>query len=133
MVIWMAVTHAEKLSKKSGGRKRRIRDKRKFELGSEPADTKIGATQRVRISARGRVSKHLLRAAEKANVLDQKTGKWTQAKIITEKQNPANREFARQNILTLGAVIETEAGLARVTSRPGQHGVVNAVLVEAKK
>jgi small subunit ribosomal protein S8e len=35
----------------------------------------------------------------------------------------------RQNIVTRGAVIETEAGRARVTSRPGQHGVINAVLI----
>jgi small subunit ribosomal protein S8e len=34
------------------------------------------------------------------------------------------------NIITKGAVIETDAGKARVTSRPGQHGVVNAVLLK---
>jgi len=33
-------------------------------------------------------------------------------------------------LLTKGALIETEIGLARVTSRPGQDGVVNAVRVE---
>ncbi|MBI1973575.1 30S ribosomal protein S8e [Candidatus Micrarchaeota archaeon] len=129
----MVVSHAGKLSKKSGGRKRRLRDKREFETGSLPTNTKIGKTKRTTVRARGNTLKHRLRTVETANVLDQKTGKWVQARIITEKQNPANREFSRQNILTKGAVIETDAGLVRVTSRPGQHGVVNAVLVEAKK
>ena len=33
------------------------------------------------------------------------------------------------NIITKGSVIQTEKGKAQVTSRPGQHGVVSAVLV----
>jgi small subunit ribosomal protein S8e len=35
-------------------------------------------------------------------------------------------------IITKGAIIETELGLAKVVSRPGQHGVVNAVKIEKK-
>jgi small subunit ribosomal protein S8e len=31
--------------------------------------------------------------------------------------------------MTKGAIIETEMGKAKVTSRPGQDGVVNAVLL----
>jgi small subunit ribosomal protein S8e len=34
------------------------------------------------------------------------------------------------NVITKGAIIETEKGLAKVVSRPGQDGVVNAVLIE---
>jgi small subunit ribosomal protein S8e len=36
----------------------------------------------------------------------------------------------RRNIVTKGAIIETDAGQARVVSRPGQDGQVNAVLLE---
>jgi small subunit ribosomal protein S8e len=36
------------------------------------------------------------------------------------------------NIITMGAVIETEIGNARVVSRPGQHGTINAVLIKGK-
>ena len=36
----------------------------------------------------------------------------------------------RRNILTKGAIIETDAGKAKITNRPGQEGTVNAVLVE---
>jgi small subunit ribosomal protein S8e len=33
-------------------------------------------------------------------------------------------------VITKGAILQTPLGQARVTSRPGQHGVVNAVLVQ---
>jgi small subunit ribosomal protein S8e len=45
------------------------------------------------------------------------------------KSNPANPFFARRNITTKGAVVETEIGDAVVTSRPGQDGLVNAKLI----
>ena len=38
--------------------------------------------------------------------------------------------YVRQNIITKGAVIMTDAGKARVTSRPGQSGSINAVLID---
>jgi small subunit ribosomal protein S8e len=50
-------------------------------------------------------------------------------KIISVIDNPANRHYARANIITKGAIIETEIGKAVVTSRPNQDGVVNAKLL----
>jgi small subunit ribosomal protein S8e len=44
--------------------------------------------------------------------------------------NDANKHYIRRNIITKGAIIETELGKAKVTSRPGQDGVVNAVLIK---
>ena len=66
---------------------------------------------------------------EFANVADPKSGTTKTVKIITVRNNPANPFYARRNITTKGAVIETELGDAVVTSRPGQEGIVNAVLV----
>jgi small subunit ribosomal protein S8e len=66
---------------------------------------------------------------ELANVADPKSGTTKTVKIITVRDNPANPFYARRNITTKGAVIETELGDAVVTSRPGQEGIVNAVLV----
>jgi small subunit ribosomal protein S8e len=54
----------------------------------------------------------------------------TAAEIENVAENAANPNYARRNIVTRGAVIETSEGRARVTSRPGQDGQVNAVLVE---
>ena len=58
-----------------------------------------------------------------------KSGKSSASKIIEVVENSANPNYVRQNIITKGSIIETEKGKAKVTSRPGQHGVVNAVLV----
>jgi len=66
---------------------------------------------------------------EYANILDPKTGKAQKVKILNVKDNSANRNFARMNIITKGAIIVTEIGEAKVTSRPGQEGFVNAVLL----
>ncbi len=66
---------------------------------------------------------------EFANVADPRSGTTRTAKIIAVKSNPANPFFARRNVTTKGAVIETEIGDAIVTSRPGQDGIVNAKLI----
>ena len=55
------------------------------------------------------------------------------AKILNVIETNANRFWARQNRLVKGAVIETEAGKAKITNRPGQEGIINAVFVEETK
>jgi small subunit ribosomal protein S8e len=45
------------------------------------------------------------------------------------EENVANPNYVRRNLLTRGAVIRTETGRARIISRPGQDGVINAVLI----
>ena len=67
---------------------------------------------------------------KEANVLDSKSKKYQKAEIKSVSGNPANLHFVRRNTITKGAIIETSAGPARVTSRPGQTGTINAVLVE---
>ncbi|HEV8289949.1 MAG TPA: 30S ribosomal protein S8e [Candidatus Norongarragalinales archaeon] len=57
-------------------------------------------------------------------------GKVKRVKITNVTENPANRLYPRENIITKGAIIETEAGKARVTSRPAQDGTVNAILLQ---
>ena len=47
-------------------------------------------------------------------------------------ENSSNTDYDRRGIITKGARIETELGTAKVTSKPGQDGVVNAVIVEGK-
>src|SRR3981189_2082069 len=63
-------------------------------------------------------------SAEFANVLDRKTSVTKKVKIVTVKANPSNPNFVTRNVITRGATILTEIGLARVTSRPGQDGVL---------
>ena len=66
-----------------------------------------------------------------ANVLDPKTKKVKKAKIKVVVENKANVNFVRRNIITKGSVVNTKLGKVRVTSRPGQEGFVNGVLIHA--
>ncbi len=117
------------IRKPTGGRLVPARGKRKYELGREPAETLIGETRIKKIRARGGNIKLRLLRADMANVSDPLTGESKLVKIETVVENPANRHYVRRNIITKGAIIRTEIGEARVMSRPGQDGVVNAVLL----
>lgn len=66
-----------------------------------------------------------------ANVYDPESKTFKKVKILRVVENPANREYVRLGIVTKGSVIETELGLAKVTSRPSRDGVVNAVLIKS--
>jgi small subunit ribosomal protein S8e len=112
---------------------RRLRKKRKMDRGNEFILTKIGQ-RRVKVNrTRGGNVKLNLLAVEKINVADPKTKKISRVKIITVEKNPANPHYIRMNVITKGSIVKTEIGSVRVTSRPGQDGVVNGVLVEEKK
>lgn len=69
-----------------------------------------------------------LRFADYANVRDISSGQTRKVKITRVLGNPANRDYERRGVISKGALISTELGNARVTSRPSQDGVVNAVL-----
>jgi len=114
----------------SGGRYNANRKSRKYEMGRMPALSKIGETQKIKvIKVRGGAIKMKALVVQVANVLDPKTKKFTKSKIKQVLESSANRHFVRRNIVVKGTIIQTEAGKARVTSRPGQDGTVNAVLV----
>jgi small subunit ribosomal protein S8e len=101
-------------------------------MGSDFVETKLGPTKRVERRARGGGIKINSLGADVANIVDPKTGQTKKSKILTVVENPADPHFIRRNVLTKGAIIKTEIGRARVTSRPGQSGSVDAVLLEAK-
>jgi len=77
----------------------------------------------------GSVKVRALRA-NVASVSNPATGETKKVAIQTVEANPANINYVRRNLLTKGAIIRTEIGRARIMSRPGQDGVVNAVLIE---
>ena len=74
-----------------------------------------------------------MRRIEFANVLDASKSFTKKVKIIDVLENPANPQWTRSKIITKGTIIKTELGNAKVTSRPTQHGVVNAVILEKEK
>ena len=129
----MALWQGRSRRKPTGGRYRPFRKKRKFEIGVEQQYAFIGPQKLKLYRTRGRNQKVRILNAEFANVIDAKTGKTSKSKIITVKENSSNPHFVTRNIITRGAVLQTDAGLAKVTSRPGQDGVINAVLIEGTK
>ena len=122
--------HGRSVRKETGGRIRYARGKRRSEIGSAPADSHIGE-DRIRITRTlGGNQKIRVLRAQYANVSNPKTGESRRVAIDTVDKNTANPNFVRRNLLTKGAIIKTEIGEARIVSRPGQDGVINAVLIE---
>lgn len=125
----MARWQGRSARKPSGGRLRAYRRKRKYELGREAIETVLGEYELKKVRVRGGNIKLKLVSVNYANVFDPKTGKVQKVEIESVEDNPASVDYKRRGVITKGAIIKTKLGLARVTSRPGQHGIVNAVLI----
>ena len=127
----MPQTHRNLHKKKpTGGKKRIWRGKRAYEAGREPVETIIGETKKRWARGLGGNIKVKLARTDWAVVTDQGSGKSSKSKILRVIRNPANIDYQRRGVITKGAILDTELGQARVTSRPGQHGVINAILVD---
>jgi small subunit ribosomal protein S8e len=125
----MAIWQGKSNRKITGGRLRLRRGKRNFEMGREKTETTVGERRAKNIRVRGGNTKVRLMVAQFANVMDPKTKKSTKVEIKGVLENVANPHYVRRNIVTKGALIDTDLGAAMVTSRPGQDGNINAVLV----
>lgn len=125
----MAISQRKSTRKPTGGRYKDYRKKKKHELGRLPSLTKLGEKKLRQIRVMGGSYKQRLLQADTANVFDPKEKKHFKIKIESIIDNPASKHFVRRNIITKGAIIKTEKGNARVLSRPGQDGIVNAVLI----
>ncbi|MFW5865514.1 MAG: 30S ribosomal protein S8e [Nanoarchaeota archaeon] len=126
----MAILQLRSNRKSTGGRYKKPKIRRLARMGRLPVFTKIGPTKHKSVRTIGGGSKEKLLSVEKANLIDPKTKKYALVDIDNVVENPANKHYVRRKILTKGAIIETKKGKARVTSRPGQSGVVNAVLLK---
>jgi small subunit ribosomal protein S8e len=124
--VWHGAAHKQK---PSGGRRKAHRKKRKFEQGTFPAETLTGELKRKVVRGRGGNLKLKILREKQVCVADRKTGKTEKTEIVRVVKNPANIDYDRRGVITKGAVVETPLGQARVTSRPGQHGILNAVLI----
>jgi len=126
----MSIWHGESGRKPTGGKIRLARKKRKYELGRETVYPKIGEESRINVKTKGGGEKVKLTSLSFVNVLDTKNKTAKKVKILDVITNPANPDLARRKVVTRGAIINTELGKARITSRPTQHGTANAVLIE---
>ncbi|WP_207589441.1 30S ribosomal protein S8e [Halomontanus rarus] len=114
--------------KRTGGRLKDTRNRKKHQLGRLPTETQVGEGRFRTVDVRGNGNKTRALATNVANVTSD--GETVATTITDVVENDANPNYVRRNIITKGAVIDTDEGQARVTSRPGQTGQVNAVLLE---
>jgi len=122
--------HSRSNTKKLGNGKkiRKFRDKRRSEMGSYFTATKLSQADSLAYTRkRGGSAGIRLKHAAYANVLTKEGYKKVKIKEVIESKD--NKNFARQNIITKGTLINTELGKAVVLNRPGREGAVNAKLV----
>lgn len=125
----MAYYQGNDLKKPTGGLKSRHRDKRKYELGSPPTVTTLSDKEERKIErTRGGNLKIRLKNALYINVA-LPDGTTKKMKVIDVTETPENPQNAKFKIISRGSIVKTELGLVRVTSRPGQDGVLNGVLI----
>ncbi len=120
----------QKGRKITGGKYKKQHKKKKYELSRQPRIVKIGEIKSKSIRTQGGNKKTVLLNSKTINLIDPKTKKSKTVKIKNVLETPSNRFLARQNVLTKGAVIDTEAGKAKITNRPSQEGSVQGILVE---
>lgn len=126
------MTHWQGKSKRkiTGGKRVYHRKKRKFEISHDYELPIIAGEKKKTVITHGGNNKVRVVGSEKANVADN-DGNVKTVGITNVIENPANPNYVQRNILNKGAIIETEEGeKAKITSRPGQDGVINAVLIE---
>ena len=126
MSVWHGDLHKRK---RTGGRKRSPRKKRRFESGSFPTETVVGQPKTKVDRRRGGNVKVRLVRTDWVNVSDPSTGETKKVEIRRVLNSPSNVDYDRRGVMTKGTLLETPLGTARVTSRPGQSGVLNAILV----
>jgi len=119
--------------KLTGGKKRAYRSKKKYDQGGYPAETILGEPRRKTSRGLGGNIKIKALSDKFASVTDPKSGKTQKTEITRVVRNAANVDYNRRGVITKGAEIETAVGLAKVTSRPGTDGIINAVLMATKE
>ena len=129
----MAKWHGISRRKPTGGRLKRpnrYRGKRRTEVASEEQLAYVGEAD-ARKNYRKRSGSQTVRilSVNQVNV-NMKDGKTLRATVKNVVGNDADPNYIRRNIVTKGAVLDTDQGLVKVTSRPGMHGVVSGILVE---
>jgi len=130
----LSVWHGDMRKKKlSGSRKKMYRKKRKYEQGTFPVETLVGERKQKISRGRGGNIKIKILSEKQISLTDPKTGKTEKTEVLRVVKSPTNIDYNRRGVITKGAIIETSLGLARVTSRPGQHGILNAVLTGQEK
>lgn len=117
--------------KYTGGRLIPSRMRRKSEIDRYPHEPIFGSDNKIVVRrVRGGTLKLSIKNTDFIIVNDIHNKKTIKTKIIRVLENSANKDYERRGVLSKGALVETELGIVRVVSRPGQHGSMNAILTK---
>ena len=118
-----------KTSKITGGRRHPLKNRQKFQTDRYPNEALVGDQETSTRKTRGNNRKTGLKTVSHVNLV-LSDAKIKRSKIVKVLENKTNNDYQRRGIITIGAILETEDGKCRVISRPGQCGIINAVLVK---
>jgi small subunit ribosomal protein S8e len=125
----MARTQVRSSRKYTGKKYKYFHKKRKRNLERPPIETQIGQEKKKKQRTLGGNYKLKLFSSNFINVTDLNTNKTSKVKILKFESNIASKDINRRHVITKGAIIETELGRVKISSRPGQHGVLNGILI----
>ncbi|VVT51035.1 40S ribosomal protein eS8 [Magnusiomyces paraingens] len=93
----------------TGAKRAQIRKKRKFELGRQPSNTKIGAKRVHPVRVRGGNLKYRALRLESGNYSWGSEGVTRKTRVIKVVYHPSNNELVRTNTLTRAAIVQIDA------------------------
>ena len=93
----------------TGAKKAQFRKKRKFELGRQPANTKIGAKRIHSVRTRGGNEKFRALRIETGNFSWGSEGVARKTRLAGVVYHPSNNELVRTNTLTKAAIVQIDA------------------------
>lgn len=123
----MARSQYKSKRKASGTRYTPMRKKRQCDLGGISAHTVIGNPKIKTKRVMGGNTKAAALRVEFVCVSNK--GKTEKLKIDGVTDNPANIHYTRRNVITKGAIVKTNKGEVKITSRPGQTGTLFGVFL----
>lgn len=125
----MAIAKSRSKRKITGKKYKPFRGKKLRELGRNSALTHI-ENRRVKVKRTRGGSKKLSLLSDQYIIASDSQGNSKKLQVTGVVDNPANVNYARRNIITKGAIVKTDEGNIRVTSRPGQEGILQGKFVE---
>jgi small subunit ribosomal protein S8e len=131
--LGLSIYQGRDLRKENGKIKTPNSKKRKAHYGRHPIKTKLSETNdelRYVVRVKGGNYKVKLKEALYANVLNPDTKEIKKVRILEVIKNPNDKNLDREKVITKNTIINTEIGKAVVVSRPGQDGVINAILLK---
>ncbi|KAJ3294626.1 40S ribosomal protein [Borealophlyctis nickersoniae] len=108
-IKWSISRDSRHKRRATGGKRAQIRKKRKFELGRQAANTRIGAKRVHVVRVRGGNLKYRALRLETGNFAWSSEAVTRKARILKVIYNASNNELVRTNTLVKGAILEIDA------------------------